>query len=100
MQGAELIYREVRDRQNAPEADKTAARAKMEGVRAAVIQRMVADVQSARRLGLSQVEALMALQAAHLGEAESALLLAGVGTPYIDRPFNRARLMGELLEKR
>lgn len=70
-QGSEFIYREVRDRQNAPAEDKERARSKMEIVRQELTDRMSANIQSAQRLGLSQGEAISALLAGGLGETDA-----------------------------
>jgi proteasome lid subunit RPN8/RPN11 len=100
-QGAELIYREERDKQNAPAENRETARVKMEHARKALFTDMAATVQAAQRLGLSQGEALQALMAAGISEQDVGLLLVGVYLPYVDRGgFTREKAMAEIVKSR
>lgn len=96
---AELIYRQVRDR-NAPEGDQAAARVKMENVRRTLYAKLADDVQAAQRIGLSQGEAFMALRAGGIGEQDAALVLTGGYVPYQGNPFNRGKALQTVLQGR
>jgi hypothetical protein len=100
-QMAELIYREVRDRKGTVGEDElSAAREKMEQARRALYDTFAADIQAARRLGISQGEAVLALKGASISDADITMLLAGHYRPYIDNPFSRSRALQGMVENR
>lgn len=98
--GAELIYHQARDRQNADPEVVAAEREKMESARRALTLQLAADLQSARRLGVSDGEVLSALIGAGLSRQDAGMLFAGQYVPYLDRPFTRERMLRDAVRNR
>ena len=99
--GAELIYRSVKDRKGTVTPEEVdQARATMETQRAALYDGMAKDVAAAQHLGLSQADAVLALKSANVGDTDLAMLLTGRYLHYIDNAPSRAKLYGEVLQRR
>lgn len=93
-QGAELLFKEVRDRRGTVTPKEIEeARDKMETARRALFEGFAEDVAAAQRLGVRSDAVMLSLMSAGMSPKEAARVVGGIYVPYAGQPdLRRAAL--------